>query len=67
MKYLYIDGRKWYRSMTEIKDSIDVAIPALPASKVMGRGNQSEMSRVQSLSVRASRRSGIPGDGWKKR
>lgn len=36
MKYPYIDGRKCYRPMTEIKDDIDVAILALPASKVMG-------------------------------
>jgi len=34
-KYPSIDGRKCYRTMTEIKDNIDVAILALPASKVL--------------------------------
>jgi len=35
-KYPSIDGRKCYSSMAEIKDDIDVAILALPASKVVG-------------------------------
>ena len=34
-KYSYIEGRKCYRSIAEIKDNIDVAIFALPASKVI--------------------------------
>ncbi len=34
-KYPSIDGRKCYSSMAEIKDDIDVAILALPASKVL--------------------------------
>ncbi|KAF5413536.1 MAG: Acetate--CoA ligase [ADP-forming] I [Candidatus Methanophagaceae archaeon] len=35
-KYPSIDGRKCYRTLAEIKDDIDVAILALPASKVVG-------------------------------
>lgn len=35
-KYTSIDGRKCYGSMVDIKDDIDVAILALPASKVLG-------------------------------
>ena len=35
-KYPSIDGCKCYSSMAEIKDDIDVAILALPASKVLG-------------------------------
>nr|QNO55566.1 acetate--CoA ligase [ADP-forming] I [Methanosarcinales archaeon ANME-1 ERB7] len=34
-KYPAIDGCKCYSSMAEIKDNIDVAILALPASKVL--------------------------------
>ncbi|KAF5438078.1 Acyl-CoA synthetase (NDP forming), partial [Candidatus Methanophagaceae archaeon] len=34
-KYPSIDGRKCYRTLAEIKDDIDVAILALPASKVL--------------------------------
>ncbi|RCV65674.1 Acyl-CoA synthetase (NDP forming) [Methanophagales archaeon] len=34
-KYPSIDGRKCYSSMAEIKDDIDIAILALPASKVL--------------------------------